>query len=105
MCLHLLIQVAVDRTIHVFGVQIEYKFLSDMMLAGKTLVDLVAVWAASAYVKIFIVIRVIVDPFGKIFQEVFLHTSKVAVIINHDHVVSNVLKLFEVDLGILANQE
>jgi hypothetical protein len=95
----------VDWTIHVFGVQIKNKFLSHVMLAGKTFVSLVAVWAASAYVKIFIVIRVIVDSFGKIFQEVLLHTSKVAVIINHDHVVSNVLKLLEVDLGILANQE
>jgi hypothetical protein len=95
----------VDCTIYVFGVQIENKFLSDVMLAAKTLVGRVAVWAASAYFKIFIVIRVIVDPFGKIFQEVLLHTSKVAVIINHDHVVFNVLKLFEVDLGILANQE
>jgi hypothetical protein len=95
----------VDWTIYVFGVQIENKFLSDVMLAGKTLVGLVAVWAASAYFKIFIVIRVIVDPFRKIFREVFSQTSKVAIIINHDHVVSNVLKLFEVDLGILANQE
>jgi hypothetical protein len=95
----------VDWTIYVFGVQIKNKFLSGVMLAGKTLVRLVAVWAASAYAKIFIVIRVIVDPFGKIFQEVLLHTSKVAVIINYDHVVFNVLKLFEVDLGILANQE
>jgi hypothetical protein len=75
------------------------------MLAGKTFVGLITVWAASAYVKIFIVIRVIVDPFGKIFQEVLSHASKVAVIIDYDHVVSNVLKLFEVDSGILANQE
>jgi hypothetical protein len=95
----------VDWTIYVFGVQIENKFLSNVMLAGKTLVGLVAVWAASAYFKIFIVIRVIVDPFGKIFREVFLQTSQVAIIINHDHIVSNVLKLFEVDLGILSKQE
>ena len=94
-----------DWAIYVFGVQIENKFLSDIMLAGKTRVDLVAVWAASAYVKIFIAIRIIVDSFGKIFQEVLLHTSKVAVIINHHHIISNVLKLLEVDLGILADQE
>ena len=94
-----------DWAIYVFGVQIENKFLSDIMLAGKTRVGLVAVWAASAYVKIFIAIRIIVDSFGKIFQESLLHTSKVAVIINHDHIISNVLKLLEVDLGILADQE
>jgi hypothetical protein len=95
----------VDWAIYVFGVQIENKFLADIMLAGKTLVGLVAVWAAPAYVKVFIVIRIIIDSFGKIFQEVLLHTSKVAVIINHDHIISNVLKLLEVDLGILADQK
>jgi hypothetical protein len=95
----------VDWTVYVFGVQIKNKFLSDVMLARKTLVGIVAVWAAFTYVQIFIVIRVIVDPLGKIFQEVLSHTSKVAVIINHHYVVSNVLKLFEVDLSILANQE
>jgi hypothetical protein len=73
------------------------------VLARKTFVGLIAIWTTSTYVKIFVLICVVVDSFWEIFEEVLLHARNIAIVVNHNHIVSDVLKLFEVDLGILAN--
>jgi hypothetical protein len=50
-------------------------------------------------------ICVVIDPLREVFEEVLLKALNITVIVNHNHIVFDFLKLFKVDLGIFADQE